>query len=288
MRIAVVGDVHGHLALLYAILGRWQRETGHSIDLILQVGDLGAFPAAQVDQATNRYAARDPEELGFAEFADENPPSTLLDPRPPLVFIPGNHEDFGYLESCDRSAPANDARYPVSADGRILALRSGRVWTFEAAGESVRIAGVSGVSARGHKKQLHPRIHLRDEDTLGLAERGPGSIGILISHERPAGIEGRLRHDLGGSVALRLLVEAAQPRLACFGHYDHAGEWSIGRTRVMGLKGCGYLTRDTWPVKRDGIVIVEWEGATTTADWLRPEWLAGATRDNWRHWGVRK
>lgn len=290
MRIAVVGDVHGHLALLYAILGRWQRETGRTIDLILQVGDLGAFPAARVDQATNRHAARDPEELGFADFAGENPPSTLLDPRPPLVFIPGNHEDFDYLESCDRGAPANDARYPVSADQRILALRSGRVWTFEAAGESVRIAGVSGVAAVSRKKHRHPRIQLRDEDALGLAEQGPGCIGILISHERPAqlGIEAQLRHDLGGSTALRLLIEEAQPRLAFFGHYDHAGEWSVGRTRVIGLKGCGYITHGEWPVKRGGIVIVEWEGATATADWLRPEWLTGATRDNWRHWGIRK
>jgi hypothetical protein len=286
MRIAVVGDVHGHLALLYAILGRWQRETGRSIDLILQVGDLGAFPAARLDQATNRHAARDPEERGFAEFAGEAPPSTLLDPRPPLVFIPGNHEDFGYLESCDRNAPANDACYPVSADRRILALRSGRVWTFEAGGESVRIAGVSGVAARGKKKNLHPRIHLREEDALELAERGPGSLGILISHERPAGIEARLRHDLGGSLALRLLIEAAQPKFACFGHYDHAGEWGVGLTRVIGLRGCGYLTQGQWPVKRDAIVIVKWEDATATADWLRPEWLAGATRADWRHWGI--
>src|SRR3972149_4740339 len=99
MRIAVVGDVHGHLALLYAVLGRWQGETGRSIDLVLQVGDLGAFPGARGDRATNRPAARDHEERGFAEFAGNNPPPTLLDPRPPLVFIPGNHEDFGYLEA---------------------------------------------------------------------------------------------------------------------------------------------------------------------------------------------
>src|SRR3990172_2001935 len=65
MRIAVVGDVHGHLALLYAVLGRWQGETGRSIDLVLQVGDLGAFPDARVDRATNRHAARDHEERGF-------------------------------------------------------------------------------------------------------------------------------------------------------------------------------------------------------------------------------
>ncbi|MGQ0702351.1 MAG: metallophosphoesterase, partial [Gemmatimonadales bacterium] len=108
MRIAVVGDVHGHLALLYAILGRWRRETGKPIHLILQVGDLGAFdPGSRLDRATQRHAQSDPEELGFGEFAGPNPPATLLDPRPPLVFIPGNHEDFELLDRCEAAAGGN-------------------------------------------------------------------------------------------------------------------------------------------------------------------------------------
>lgn len=285
-QIAVVGDVHGHLALLYAILGRWQRESGWSIDLILQVGDLGAFaPDSPVDHATRRHADRDPEELGFSEFAGEQPPGTLLDPRPPLVFIPGNHEDFPFLEERDRATRPEDAVYPVAQDGKILALRSGRVWTFDAPDGPVRIAGVSGVAHRSHKKHLHPMLHLRDEDARRITERGSGSVDILASHERPAGIEGAFRHDLGGSDTLRLLIEEVQPQLAFFGHYDWSGESLLGSTRVVGLRSCGYVTHRDWPVKRGGIALVEWSGSEATVDRLWTEWLESATRDTWRRWG---
>ena len=127
MYLAVAGDVHGHLALLYAILGRWQRESGRSFDLILQVGDLGAFASgSELDRATQRHARTDPEEMGFRDFARPEPPRTLLDPRPPLVFIPGNHEDFDFLARHEARAGASPV-YPITPDGKIQALRSGRL-----------------------------------------------------------------------------------------------------------------------------------------------------------------
>lgn len=43
LRIAVLGDVHGHLTLAFRVLRRWQDETGLSLDLILHVGELGRW-----------------------------------------------------------------------------------------------------------------------------------------------------------------------------------------------------------------------------------------------------
>src|SRR5438552_3424564 len=140
MNIAVVGDVHGHLALMYSVLGRWQREHRRRIDLILQVGDLGTFlPTSTLDSATRKHAARDPEELGFAEFAGADSPATPLDPRPLLVFIPGNHEDFELLDRAERAAPEGEATYAISHDRKICALKSGRVYEFTAGSKSVRV-----------------------------------------------------------------------------------------------------------------------------------------------------
>lgn len=283
-RIAVVGDVHGHLELLYGILGRWQRETRVPIDLILQVGDLGAMPES-LDRATTRHATRDPEELGFGLFAGDSPPASLLDPRPPLVFIPGNHEDFEFLSRCGDAAGADALLVPVTRDKRILELRSGRVWTSDSAG-ALSVAGVSGVAKRGHKRHTHPRLHLKDDDALAIGARGRGEVDILISHERPSGIEEGFKHDLGGSEALRLLIEEAQPRLAFFGHYDRAGEWAIGSTRVIGLAGCGYERRGAWRVKQGAIAIVDWDGFGFAVSKLSTPWMLQSTRDNWRHWGA--
>jgi len=285
MRIAIAGDVHGHLGLLFAILGRWQRETGHTIDLILQVGDLGAFGAASpLDRATTRRAEVDPEELGFREF-EANPPATLLDPRPPLVFIPGNHEDFDLLARRDAAAPGDAAAYPVTDDGRILALRSGRVWTFEHPTGTVRVGGVSGVAGRPAKPGRHPRIHFDEEGAATLAMAGAGAADIVISHERPSSAVGRFRHDLGGSETLQTLLELVQPRLACFGHYDTPGEWWIGATPVYGLAGVGYKGGGTGTVRRRSLLMVELGESGTTTAWLEPEWLPSIRPGDWRRWG---
>lgn len=285
MRIAIAGDVHGHLHLLYAILGRWQRETGRPIDLVLQVGDLGTFGAGSVpDRATARRAEVDPEELGFRDF-ESDPPATLLDPRPLLAFIPGNHEDFTLLERREAAAPHSDAVYPVTEDGRIVALRSGRIWRAELGAGTVTVAGVSGVSGRPAKQGRHPRIHLDDREALGVAEAGAGAADIVISHERPSSARGRFRHDLGGSEALQLMLEAVQPRLACFGHYDEPGEWWVGVTPVYGLAGVGYKGGGTGTVRRRCILIVELEPSGTRVEWLEPAWLPSTRPGDWRRWG---
>ncbi|MGQ0701900.1 MAG: metallophosphoesterase family protein, partial [Gemmatimonadales bacterium] len=214
-----------------------------------------------------------------------NPPATLLDPRPPLVFIPGNHEDFELLDRCEAAAGGNATVSPVSQDGRILALKSGRIWRFDHEGETLRVAGVSGVEGRSRKKLVHPRVHLVEAHALELAEPGAGAADLLISHERPSAAGGGFRHDLGGSAALTLLLEAMQPQLAFFGHYDRAGEWQVGRTRVFGLTGCGYEQRGAGPVKRRGIVMVEWGGpGATRVEWLEPAWLAGVRLGEWKRW----
>jgi hypothetical protein len=285
MTIAIVGDVHGHLGLMYAILGRWQREQARSIALILQVGDLGTFlPGGELDPATKRFAARDPEELGFGEFAGNQPPPTLLDPRPPLVFIPGNHEDFEYLAACEARAAAASPIYSVSADGRISALRSGRVWTFQTNEERVRVAGVSGAAGLVRKNSRHERAHLREEDALALAMLGRGAFDILISHDRPDRPGDLVRGRAAGSESLRLAIAEAAPRFAFHGHHNVGVRWSLGSTEVIGLSDCGYDHRRGWRVDLDGITIVEWDGAAGVAEPLKPVWLGETTRGGWRRW----
>jgi hypothetical protein len=67
LHIAVLGDLHGHFPLAYRVLKRWEREHARTLDLILQVGDLGAFPPPfRLDKATKRFAEHDSDELGLA------------------------------------------------------------------------------------------------------------------------------------------------------------------------------------------------------------------------------
>jgi len=82
LNIAILGDTHGHLTLAYRVLKRWQEEEAQRIDLILQVGDFGAFPPPyRLDKATKRFAESDPDELGFtAYFHGEPEAEEILSP----------------------------------------------------------------------------------------------------------------------------------------------------------------------------------------------------------------
>jgi len=286
MNLAIIGDVHGHLALMYAVLGRWQKETGRRIDLILQCGDMGSFlPTSQLDRATKRWSEQDPEELGFGEFAGDSVPPTLLDPRPLVVFIPGNHEDFVMLDEREKAARPDQSTYSVSNDGRIHALRSGRVWTFAMEGEAIRVAGISGIAREPHRKGRHPRYYLSEADALRLAQAGPGSVDILISHDGPSGLFGSDYRGMAGSDALRLVIEETSPKLAFFAHYDREGEWSIGTTRVVGMGKCGYVPSGSWPIASGGFAIVSWKRGSVSVERLASDWVVTATRFSWRRWG---
>ena len=49
--------VHGRVALMMTLARAWQRQTGHRLDAVLQVGDMGAFPdSTRLDCSTARFA----------------------------------------------------------------------------------------------------------------------------------------------------------------------------------------------------------------------------------------
>src|SRR5215469_263157 len=102
MNIAVFADVHGRLLLAFKLCARWQHETGEKIDLILQAGDLGAFPEmSRLDRATIKYAERDATELGFMQHFLHHDPQVarILDQTCcPMIFVRGNHEDHIWLD----------------------------------------------------------------------------------------------------------------------------------------------------------------------------------------------
>src|SRR5215213_936056 len=97
MNIAIFADIHGRILLCFKLCARWERETGEQIDLVLQAGDLGAYPDLQrLDRATIKHARTDPSELGFAtSFAEWHGEiaEVLSNTSFPLIFVRGNHED---------------------------------------------------------------------------------------------------------------------------------------------------------------------------------------------------
>ena len=44
MLIGFVGDLHGRVLHAFALIVTWQKRNGRRFDLLVQVGDMGAFP----------------------------------------------------------------------------------------------------------------------------------------------------------------------------------------------------------------------------------------------------
>jgi len=129
-KIAILGDIHGHVTLALGLLRRWELESKKTLDLILQVGDFGVFPQGR-DAATRRFAKNDPDELGFLQYLSASRESDLLlNPESshkisaPILFVKGNHEDFAWLAHLQRGSSA------VSIDhfGRIMYLPNGCIY----------------------------------------------------------------------------------------------------------------------------------------------------------------
>jgi hypothetical protein len=231
LHLAVLGDVHGHLTLASRVLRRWERETGHRIDLALQVGDLGAFPPPiRLDSATKRFAEKDPDELGFADYYEGGPDAEEVfgdeadDARrfdADMVFIRGNHEDFEFLAEV-----AGGAREPVHVDAfeRIRYLPSGSRWTLTRRGISLTVGALGGIA---------------DEDGPGSSAVSPlytaaevrhlradgGRLDVLLSHEPPRGAAVHIHPkyaDAGSPEVHSLLHEVGADYHFC-GHYHEPG-----------------------------------------------------------------
>jgi hypothetical protein len=202
--IAVAGDLHGALDALYQRLGAWELRSGRRIELVLQCGDLGAYPpGSPLDRATQKRAQKDPSELAAADYISGAKRGSHL-----TWFVRGNHEDFQFLQS--------RPDLPIDPAGLIVHLAGGKV--YPALGGRLRVAALGGIQPRrvnepGLLKYVQPA---EVESLLALAE---GSAELLLTHDGPIG-RSLLGMGSAGSVAVYDLVKRLRPRHHFFGHYD--------------------------------------------------------------------
>ncbi|WP_438011625.1 metallophosphoesterase [Sorangium sp. So ce321] len=292
LEIAVLGDVHGHLTLVYQLLRRWQRETGRALDLVLQVGDLGAFPPPfRLDRATKRFAESDPDELGFAAYHEGGPEAdAVLGPDVPpdqrisadLVFIRGNHEDFEFLAE---AGAGYDAPVPVDAYQKILYLPNGGRFTFRRGPHRIAIGGLGGVSHQGGRAGRDPvSEHYTAGEVRKLRSRGD-RIDVLLSHEPPHGAAAAIhpRYADGGSRDVLELIRDLRPTYHFAGHYHEPGQRlaAAGETRSYELNAVNFLRPHR--LNPGCIGVLRWAGPDESEfAFVDAPWLDEYTRSNYR------
>jgi Icc-related predicted phosphoesterase len=212
MKVAFFGDVHGCVLHALGAAVMLQRRRGIRLDALVQVGDLGAYPAPERwDDASRRFGADNPAQSDFFRLLDPSPPLAeavrrTLEEIPPFVFVSGNHEDHEWLAGLHQAAA--EAVTPVDPLAAFHHVACGNV--IEVAGRRTAFLGLIEADDMDFDHDAYTRL---------LAAE-PGSVDILITHDGPYGMS-EWRGRIQGSARLTRLIEHLRPRLHVSGHYHH-------------------------------------------------------------------
>jgi Icc-related predicted phosphoesterase len=240
MIIGFIGDVHGKVFNAIAVAAMWQAVTGKRFDLLIQLGDLGAFPDPdRFDEAGKIHVGLDPSELDFQRLlqADGRRAELLRKIRDhfasPIYFLRGNHEDFEYLNQleADHTPPSTTVDpfdlYRYVPDGTVIEFGD------------MRIAFLGGIETT-----VPDARSFDGEAYAALAAMGTGAFDILVTHEPPYGISVGFRGNLQGSKMVTELIERTQPAFHLSGHLHHLnGPRTYGRTTSLSLSGLDASSR---------------------------------------------
>jgi predicted phosphodiesterase len=213
-----VGDVHGRLDRLAELVAGFEAHLGTPFDLLLQVGDLGAWPDHdKVDKATRRHG----DAGDFAAWRRDG----RAWPRPGL-FIKGNHEDFDFLARHAGAEVLPGLRHLPGAG------------VFEVGG--LRIGGIGGNFSpsdwprEARNLRDRARRHYTHDEVGRLALQ---RFDVLLTHDAPADAPLRTRQR-GYVIPTEGLVDLPYrcgANLHLFGHHHQRVVYRRGLVDVHGL-----------------------------------------------------
>ncbi|HEV8639092.1 MAG TPA: metallophosphoesterase [Chloroflexota bacterium] len=272
MLIGFLGDVHGQVFHALAVVATCQAEMGERFDLVVQVGDLGAYPdpdPARMDEAGRRYLQADPSQADFSRLlrATGRRTESLRRLRARLVapvhFLRGNHEDFAWLNGLPRDPVSGTA--PVDPFDLFRYVPDGAVLKAGA----WRIAFLGGAEEGGDTEAGIDPVAVES-----LAARGAGAFEVLVTHDAPHGVGVGFYGQTQGARAVTRLIETVQPAFHVAGHLALIGPQRFGGTTSLVLEGLS--SSPLWnpsPYLQVGCLAV----LDTTAGTLEPvldDWLA--------------
>lgn len=280
-RIAVLGDLHGHYTLACTLLKRWEKETGKTLDAVLQVGDMGLFPFPHsvLDEATKRFAEHDPDEISFKDFYEGKGDAALLfGGKTPVIpwnifFVHGNHEDFNFLaQYASRFSPL-----AVDHFCHLWYLSNGGLMDLQVRkGEKIHIAGLGGTEPTGHRTE---QGNFTNSAFRGLLNQSVLDIDILLTHQPPVGYAG----DGRGSEKVLELLRRLEPA------YHFCGDAHVpGQKLDVPARTHSYILnevnfRGERSLNLRGMGILEWNSLTQNSFYFIEEpWLEEYTRSNYK------
>lgn len=284
MNIAIFADVHGRVLLAFKLCARWERETGEKIDLILQAGDMGAYPDPScLDSATIKHARRDPSELGFSEYFVEKQAQAeaiLKQVTAPMIFVRGNHEDHLWLDELEQSA--KQSIFPVDIYNRVFCLRSGIPYVHKADASEITIVGIGRIGALPGEQDIQKDKYIQPYEQEQIYDMNVNHIDVLLTHDTAQDFI-----TFGyGMEEIRLVLDSFPP---IYHFHGHTEESFIHRNDSNGVTQVYKMTDLHWdisqrhqPLEAGAMGILRWEDTNHHHFELGLDsWLIEYTSNNW-------
>ncbi len=294
MKVALFSDIHGRFRVVLRMLRCWQLAHQARLDGALIAGDTGCFAdVSRFDGATRKRCMQQPEEAGFSKYFVQPLPEVWSmirqDPKLgaysslefPILFVPGNHEDFDFLASCSKQGPASNGparTFPVDCYQMFHCIKNGTVTSLSAMDNtSIRIAGLWGIE----QGRADAPYVISEEAVEMLMIQGPGSFDVLLTHDAALDAYSGGR----GSMLIAELIRFCEPPFHLFGHVkprEGRYEYNLEGTRTRSI----HLNQVTFGKNSesnlaDAMAILTWDGKQGEVEIVQDEWLSRMRSHNW-------
>lgn len=282
MNIAIFADVHGRILLAFKLCARWQRETGEKIDLILQAGDLGAYPdISRLDRATIKHAQKDPSELGFSQYFvdyDSDIANILAQTSAPMLFVRGNHEDHQWLDELE--SDSEETVFPIDAYQRIYCMKTGHIHTFSSGDASINILGIGRIAPLpGEQDETKPKyIQLYEIDRINhLPDK---QIDMLLTHDTALDF---VSVNIGME-EIRLVLDIFRPNYHFHGHTEAPFNQQADENGVTQVIKLSDLHWDkSGKLEQGAMGILKWHNQDNHSfEVVTTDWMQEYTENNWQ------
>lgn len=280
MKIALFSDIHGKILLPFKLVDLYQKETGNTIDFILQCGDMGAYPIIEnLDKATIKHAQYDRDELGFHDdFTKTNQEiKAFLDQlNINMICVRGNHEDHDFLDNLEKENSQNSL-FPIDIYSRVFVCKSGLPQKLETQNEVLTFVGIGRIGDRkGRTEKRFIQDYERKEIKKILKTKDP--FDILITHDKDgSGDQGY------GMTEIR---EALDNVIFHYHFYGHTGEpfkqetYSNGITQSIKIKELEF--NETGILEKGCMLILTKENGELSIEIVDQKLTNKMTKFNWK------
>jgi hypothetical protein len=284
MNIAIFADVHGRILLAFKVVERFQRETGQSIDLILQCGDMGIFPNIErLDKATRRIAEADATELGFATYFTHPTAEAeeVLDQLAcNMICVRGNHEDHQYLDDLEKQSESSI--FPIDCYRRVWCMKTGELHRFADQDTELSLLGIGRVGAPDSETEPDRDKYIQKYEQERLAAITAPSWDVLLTHDAR-------RDSIRPGIGMREISAVLDHHTPQYHFFGHTGQPFQLETDANGVTICSKLSDFEWEeghrgqrLKEGCFGLLHWQGpANHRFEVVDAPWLKEYTPHTW-------